>query len=814
MKRGGWNGWRGWAAALLPFVVLLCACVPLSAQEEAAPQSRSHAVSFNLSTNRTFAPGEAPTIQLYTHNVDALEFRVYRVNDPVRFLENLRELHSFGTTEPGGSTERIDERTWLERFHDWKAGLWYSMRSWLREQFSHAARESLRDRQSSISRKSRIVSAAEFAQIPLLNGNQLVARWRQQVPATFLSNENKLAVPKLDAGLYLLEATDGQYKAYTLIAVTPWALVTRTSANTVLAYLVDRGSGIPVAGATVSAGFGQRSVATGTTTADGTVSLSVAGSAAEQDNFWVVAGRGKDVAITTPGSYALNADETDTVASYFFTERPVYRPGDTVHWKAILREKRDNLLVLPAEHTAHTTIRDDADKVLQERDVPVSADGTVTGDFVVPKTGSLGFYGVGIALGSGTAQGNFHVEEYRKPEYRVQVTAAKRVLLGQTMAVTIDSRYFFGEPVAGAAVKYRIYRERHYWWGESDDDSSDAGSADSGDDRASDDSASDAGYAGDVDAEKTGRLDADGRLVVQVPTVVDDKGFTHSDFDYTVEAGVTDAANREITGRGRFLGTYGTFHLNVEALNYGVHPGENARFNVTAVDYDGKPVQTAVHVQLAHRHYENGELKTINGDAVDLQTDAQGHATGAIPVKASMYSSAALLATAKAVVPGTRDVTDEGYVWVMGADASADDYGSEGETARLLADKKSYAPGETAHLSLVSDVAGFHALVIATGAQQMKREVMSTDGKTLSFDLPVTAASQPNVTVEAIFLKDNVLYQATKTLNVPPVQQQLQVTGDGGEGAVSAGGKRGVRRGDARCPREAGACGFELRRGG
>ena len=53
---------------------------------------------------------------------------------------------------------------------------------------------------------------------------------------------------------------------------------------------------------------------------------------------------------------------------------------------------------------------------------------------------------------------------------------------------------------------------------------------------------------------------------------------------------------------------------------------------------------------------------------------------------------------------------------------------------------------------------------------------MSTDGKTLSFDLPVTAASQPNVTVEAIFLKDNVLYQATKTLNVPPVQQQLQVT--------------------------------------
>ena len=59
------------------------------------------------------------------------------------------------------------------------------------------------------------------------------------------------------------------------------------------------------------------------------------------------------------------------------------------------------------------------------------------------------------------------MEDYRKPEYRVQVTAAqKRVLEGATMAVTIDSRYFFGEPVANATVKYRVYHERHYWWGE------------------------------------------------------------------------------------------------------------------------------------------------------------------------------------------------------------------------------------------------------------------------------------------------------------------------------------------------------------
>ena len=47
--------------------------------------------------------------------------------------------------------------------------------------------------------------------------------------------------------------------------------------------------------------------------------------------------------------------------------------------------------------------------------------------------------------------GEFQVEEYRKPEYQVRVTPAKpRVLQGETMQVVIDSRYFFGEPVANA----------------------------------------------------------------------------------------------------------------------------------------------------------------------------------------------------------------------------------------------------------------------------------------------------------------------------------------------------------------------------
>ena len=737
---------------------LLCLAVP-------ALHSQSNSVSFNLSTSKSFAPGEQPKIHLYTHNVDALEFRVYRVDDPVKFMENLRELHSFGPEASLLGNEQIDERTWLEKFHDWKANLWQRIRDFFRHQFSGDARDSLRAKQSSIQRHSRIVSEAEFAQVPILNQSQLVARWRQLVPATYISDSNDLAVPKLNAGLYLLEATDGRFKAYTIVMVTEMALVTRTSSGNVIALVVDRVTGQPIAGAKVDAGFGQKLVDTQTTDANGTAQLAVPGSKSEQDNFWVVAGKGKEFAASTPSSWSLTMSASGEYAGYVYTERPVYRPGDTMHWKAILREHNGNALSLPKPGNIHVTISDENDKAVFDRQMPISAAGDVSGDFTLPKDTALGYYSISVG---DQQEGGFHVEDYRKPEYSVLVTAnQKRVLEGATMAVTINSRYFFGEPVANAAVKYRVYQTAHYWWGEDEDDSADSG------DNADADSGDTDNYAGDEEAEKTGKLDANGLLTIQVPTHVDTQGDSHPDLDYTVEAGVTDTANREITGRGRFLATYGTFRVNVEPVSYAVHAGDVAKFNVTAVDYDDKPVSTHVHVQLVFHHYENGSTKTTLGPAADVTTDATGHASGAVAVGMPQYSSAELQATASAVQPGTRAPMDESYLWIMGAGEVGFD--SSYGTTQIVADKKSYAPGDTAHLSIVSESEGFYALVVAQGYTVQMRNVMRSDGKTLSFDLPITADSQPNVTVDALFLKDNTLYQATKVLKVPPTQQQLQV---------------------------------------
>ena len=743
----------------LPLLLIVaCLCLPALQAERA--------VSFNLSTNRTFSPDEKPSIHLYTHNVDELEFRVYRINDPEKFISGLSDLHSFDNGAPWGPKEQIDQRTWLERFHDWKHHLWFLVRRFFREQFSLEARDVFRAKQASLARRTRIVGVAQFAQIPLLNDKQLVARWRQEVPPTYISDSQDLPIDPLPAGFYLIEATDGHYKAYTVLMVSRMALVTRTSGGSVLAYLVDRRSGAPVAHAQVKLSFGAKKQASAETDADGIAELRATPSQEQRDNLWVLAVSEKGTAMVTPASYAFSATQNNRWASFVYTDRPVYRPGHTVYWKAILRERVENHLELPKVSTIHVVVADEQDHSIFDKQMPISKDGTVTGDVTLAANVSLGYYSIRLGDGDDRANGSFQVQEYRKPEYQVRVSPAKpRVLQGEPNQVVIDARYFFGEPVANALVKYRIYHSPHYWWdeGDSDTEAPDADSSDIGNDQTD-------MYDAEQQSEQTGRLDANGKLTITVPTKFDPGGKRHEDQDYRIEAGVTDAANREIIGRGGFLATYGSFRIHVEPASYAVRAGESATLRVTAVDYDDKPVQTTVHVQLIYRRWSNGKTETSNGPSADVKTDASG--TGQATLLVQNAGSAEVQASA--TTPENRVVTDSTYLWVMGS-GEVSWFGGLSQNVQIIADKKTYAPGETAHLSIISQVENFHALVIATGYSIEFRKVLSSEGKTLSFDLPITTDSQPNLDVSAIFIQNDQMYQASKPIKVPPATERLNV---------------------------------------
>jgi len=730
--------------------------------------------SFSLSTTRTFSPGESVKIQLFARNVPALEFRVYRVKDAQKFFSSLKDLHSFGD-QTYSPPEQIDQRTWLERLHDFKAHLWWRVRRFFRGQFTDEARDSFRETQGKLGKRSRVVGATEFAQIPLLNESQLVARWKLETPPAIVSETQQLPIDGLAAGIYLIEATDGTYKAYTVAIVTSIAIVERANNGQVSLYVGDRKTGTPISKADVALWANGKQQSQGQTGTDGLANLSMstdgkppAGSATsvpEPENVWILARHGSDAALVTPWSYNFSPDQTGGLKAYIYTDRPVYRPGHTVHIKAVLRKEKDDALDLPGQSTMKLTVTDADNKAVLKQDVAVSAHGTVIADLNLPADAGLGYYSIALD-GVQSGSGSFYVEEYKKPEYQVTVKpTAARILQGNSIQATIEARYFFGEPVANAKVKYVVHTSTHYWWDEDQDDSADAGGGADDSGGESDDT-----YGATEQQEHSGILDANGRLTVSLPVPIDPK---HQDQDFRIEARVTDAGEREVSGHSTVLATYGSFRLSAEPTSYVFKTGDPVKVKVTAQDYDGKPVRTPVHIAVTLTKWDSAthERSETPVTSSDAQTGADGSALVQLPVGGN--GSGDFNVTASAKTPENRTV--EGHTWVWIWNGAGEAY-NENTQAQIVADKKSYQVGDTAHLLLVTGLKEAWAVVTAEGDSVQSRQLLHASGESLAFDIPITKLAQPNLVVSAVILQNDQIITAQKDLKVPLVERTLTVT--------------------------------------
>jgi alpha-2-macroglobulin len=745
----------------LPLALLL-ACA-------AAAETGDSPRSFSLSTTRTFAPGESVKIQLYAKNVSALEFRVYQVRDPQKFFAGLKDLHSFGVHSESPS-EKIDERTLLERLHDFKANLWWHVRHFFQGQLTDEVRDNLREGQGKLGKRSQVVGATEFARIPLLNESQLVARWKLITPPALVSETQQLPIDGLGAGVYLIEATEGTYKAYTVAIVTGIALVERVSNGRADLYVADRKTGAPIEKADVALWTGKQLQSSGKTGTDGLASLTMrvrgAAQGAQPENVWIIARHGADAALITPYGYAFAADRTNDLTAYVYTDRPVYRPGHTVHIKAVVRRLKDDALDLPADKTLELKVTDADNKAVLTQNAQLSAHGTITADLTLDAAAGLGYYSISIEKnGQYAGNGSFYVEEYKKPEYQVTVKpTAQRVLQGNSIGAVIEARYFFGEPVAGAKVKYVVHTSQHYWWDQDEAEGDGAG----GEESSGDSDEPDSGYGETEQQEHEGILDANGRLTVTLPVAIDGK---HNDQDYRIEARVTDAGNREVAGHTTVLATYGSFRVSVEPTSYVFSPGQTPKMKVTAQDYDGKPIQAQVHLAAVLEKWDSTTHQRTETPV--SSRDAATGADGTALIELPMSGSGDFAITAIARTPENRTVEGKTWVWIWN---NAGEWYNENTQAQIVADKKSYQVGDVAHLLLVTGLKESWAVVTTEGNSVQSRQLIHATGESFAFDVPITLKAQPNLVVSAVIVHENRLFTAQKSLKVPLVERTLTIT--------------------------------------
>lgn len=154
----------------------------------------------------------------------------------------------------------------------------------------------------------------------------------------------------------------------------------------------------------------------------------------------------------------------DKIKHQLFTDRSIYRPGQTVHASAIsyIVKKGLDASVPGKSMELNFILRDANGKQVAEQKVTTDEYGTASVDFELPKEGKTGQYSISV---NGTASEYFRVEEYKRPTFEITFPKVnEKYNWGDTVVVKATAKTYAGIPVQGAKVEYQVTRRNQLWW--------------------------------------------------------------------------------------------------------------------------------------------------------------------------------------------------------------------------------------------------------------------------------------------------------------------------------------------------------------
>ena len=560
----------------------LSALLPAQLDEDSpAPGNLTY---FQLQVNQAVRPGETVPVQLTGMGFKQLQFRLYRVKDPLALFSQLDEPGTFGDWY---KPQRAP-RTPLEKFNAWRRAIRRELLDLIRLQFTPEHRAQIRASRLEGAQKaqaearlhaiqeSKKLTGDAYANIPLVNPQRVVRVWTYNAPPGAQNAWEPHPIPvKLDeSGVFLLEATDAHRQAQVILFASPMVLLARGEHGKLDIRALDATTGEPRPDASVillDTHLKQR-LGEATTNAEGLASFALADP--PLNGFLALARRGDDYAALSVGGYSVRPDPGN-IQGAVYTDRPVYRPGHEVQFKAILRRKVASSFLLPEDREVRITVNSSDGRTVFQKTATLSDFGTVSSSLKLPESAATGQYGINVQSGDRGVYGNFTVEDYRKPEYEVRLTpAAPRLLQGASQRITLDARYYYGEPVRAGVVEWHVYRTMWYPpWYEEEESFGDEGEGEG-----------ENNYRGEEIATQKGSLGPDGKATLDLPTKLEQRDQT-----YTVEAQVTDASGRPVAGSTSFLATVGPFYVRVEPTRFFFEPHSSAALHVTSTDFDGQP---------------------------------------------------------------------------------------------------------------------------------------------------------------------------------------------------------------------------------
>lgn len=505
--------------------------------------------------------------------------------------------------------------------------------------------------------------------------------------------------------------------------------------------------------------------------------------------YIIVARHGNDISVSglsglwrsRSSSYGVwrSANTLNQYLAYLHTDRPIYRPGQTVFFKGVVRRDNDASYSLPFRDQEVTlNIRDARGNLLEIQEFTLNTFGTFNGEFQIAAGAMLGSYTLELRVGADTHQQVFKVQEYVKPDFQVNVqTDNTEYIAGQEIFVEVNVEYLLGEPVPNADIKARLYQLRQYrpyYYSDAEATLNDEAEY----------------YWTPIGGSRaTSSTDANGNAVFTFDAIESDPYY--SDYrrgyyvgTFAIEVTADDGSHQPVSSFTMVRTYTSAVQMEVDTGGFLHDPDQIFTISAQISSVFDDPVDEIEITMEVEKH-----VKWSSYDRIETRiesTNANGLAM--FPIELSEQGYYRLTFTGTDSLGNKYELSRWVYIydfrgtWLL-------DYSSE---INLSSEENTYLPGDTARFLLESSFSGQALITVERGSVLEERIIPIQTGINI-FTLPITAEYSPNIfvfvqaweTLDTSFegleyayeaIPDNLLRLDAIMLTVPDDSDMLTVT--------------------------------------
>ncbi len=433
--------------------------------------------------------------------------------------------------------------------------------------------------------------------------------------------------------------------------------------------------------------------------------------------------------------------EPEAPRGLVMSDRGVYRPGATIHIKGMMR-KADGADLLPiADSPTTIKITDPTGKTAFSQSLTTDDMGSVSASWTTEEGSKIGRYQVELLTG-GASIGSTQVQvaEFEPPKFKVDVEAKTATAGGKTkVEADVVAKYLFGAAMDGAEASWVVRRSTAAW---------PKGPHTARGLRFSPGDGDDSGWS----RSGYGTLDEAGTLhATSVVEVLPSGPQT-----FTFEAEVTDSSHRAIAGRDSVVVHPASTYAGVKVKDRWPDVGTPLELELGVIDTDGNAVVgktiTAELVRMEWKRTRKpgaGGSSRVEWHEVEIPSGTCTAKSALSVVSCALTPSKSGSYEVRTEVEGRKGGT--AYVWAWGSGWS----GSEpepGHRLELVADSKSYAPGETAKVVAQNPFEHATALFTVEQGSVLEHEAREVDAGPVTFEVPLLAKHAPHAFASVTFL--------------------------------------------------------------